>query len=66
MDDKIKLTVQKIKLLAEQNSEFSQEMQKLFGKTDSASCVFMNSNIPSDIEAIRSALEIRANAMYNL
>lgn len=62
MDDKIKLTVQKIKLLAEQNSEFSQEMQKLFGKTDSASCVFMNSNIPSDIEAIRSALEIRANA----
>lgn len=62
MDEKIKSTVHKIKLLAEQNPEFYQEMQKLFGKTDSASDVNMNSNIFSDIAAIRSALEIRANA----
>lgn len=62
MDDKIKLTIHKIKLLAEQNSEFSLEMQKLFGKTVPASDVYMSSNISSDITAIRSALEIRANA----
>ena len=60
MDEKIKSTVYKIKLLAEQNPEFYQEMQKLFGKTASASDI--NSNISSDITAIRSALEIRANA----
>lgn len=62
MDEKIKSTVYKIKLLAEQNSEFYQEMQKLFGKTTSASDININSNISSDITAIRSALEIRANA----
>lgn len=62
MDEKIKSTVHKIKLLAEQNPEFYQEMQKLFGKTASASDVNINSNIFSDIAAIRSALEIRANA----
>ena len=62
MDDKIKLTIHKIKLLAEQNLEFSQEMQKLFSKTAPASDVYMSSNISSDITAIRSALEIRANA----
>lgn len=62
MDDKIKSTIHKIKLLAEQNSEFSQEMQKLFGKTVSGFDVIMSSNISSDITAIRAALEIRANA----
>lgn len=62
MDEKIKSTVYKIKLLAEQNPEFYQEMQKLFGRTASASDININSNISSDITAIRSALEIRANA----
>lgn len=62
MDEKIKSTIYKIKLLAEQNSEFSQEMQKLFGKTASVYNVNMSSRIASDITAIRSALEIRANA----
>ena len=62
MDEKIKSTVYKIKLLAEQNPVFYQEMQKLFGKTASASDININSNISSDITAIRSALEIRANA----
>ena len=62
MDEKIKSTVYKIKLLAEQNPEFYQEMQKRFGKTASASDININSNISSDITAIRSALEIRANA----
>lgn len=62
MDERIKATVHKIRLLAEQNSEFLQEMRKLFGKTASASPVNISSNISSDITAIRSALEIRANA----
>ena len=61
MDEKIKATIHKIRLLAEQNSEFSQEMRKLFGKTVSASPVNISSNLSSDITAIRSALEIRAN-----
>lgn len=65
MDEKIKATVHKITLLAEQNSEFYQEMQKLFGKTAPASGVNVNSNITEDILAIRSALEIRANASIN-
>lgn len=62
MDEKIKSTVHKIRLLAGQNSEFSHEMQKLFGKTASASDVYTSSDIYSDITTIRSALEIRANA----
>lgn len=39
MDEKLIATIKKIKLLSEQNSEFRQEMQKLFGKTVSASVV---------------------------
>lgn len=61
MDEKIKATIHKIRLLAEQNYEFSQEMQKLFGRTASASVVNINSSIKADISSIRSALEIRAN-----
>lgn len=62
MDEKIKATIHKIRLLAEQNSEFSKEMRKLFGGTASASDACINSNLSSDIAAIRAALEIRANA----
>lgn len=62
MDEKLIATVYKIKLLAEQNPEFNQTMQKLFGNTVSASVVNINSTITEDISAIRSALEIRANA----
>lgn len=36
MDEKIKATIEKIKLLSKQNEEFNQEMRKLFGKTVSA------------------------------
>ena len=62
MDEKLIATVNKIKLLAEQNPVFNQTMQKLFGNTVSASVVNINSTITEDISAIRSALEIRANA----
>lgn len=60
MDEKLIATVNKIKLLAKQNPEFNQTMQKLFGNTVSASVVNINSTITEDISAIRSALEIRA------
>lgn len=62
MDKNLISAVNKIKLLAEQNPEFNQTMQKLFGNTVSASVVNINSNIIEEISAIRSALEIRANA----
>ena len=61
MDEKIKATIEKIKLLSKQNEEFNQEMRKLFGKTVSASTDYMTNTVMEDISAIRSALEIRAN-----
>ena len=61
MDEKIKTTIEKIKLLSRQNEEFNQEMQKLFGKTVSASTGSIPNMVLEDISAIRSALEIRAN-----
>lgn len=61
MDDKIKTTIEKIKLLSEQNEEFKREMQKMFGKTSFANAVSVSTSIANDVTAIRSALEIRAN-----
>lgn len=55
MDDKLKATIHKIRLLAEQNPEFSEEMQKLFGKTDSAS-VHSDSRHEERIEHIEKYL----------
>ncbi len=49
MDEKIKTTIHKIQLLAQQNTEFCQEMQKLFGKTVSA---FVQSNYDERITQI--------------
>lgn len=37
MDEKLTTTIQRIRLLAEQNPEFKQEMQKMFGPTSSVS-----------------------------
>lgn len=61
MDEKIKTTIQKIKLLALQNPEFAQEMQKMFGGTTSASVGSMSNKVTDEIIVIREALEIRAN-----
>ena len=60
MDEKIKSTVEKIKLLAKQNPEFAKEMQNIFGKSESSSDLPILSSVSSDVSAIRSALEIRA------
>lgn len=50
MDEKLLVTIKKIKLLAEQNSEFRQEMQKLFSQTVSASVVKSDDGRISHIE----------------
>ena len=42
MDEKIKSTIQKIRLLAEQNAEFKHEMLKLFGQTSSSTVIHAN------------------------
>ena len=60
MDDKIKKTIEKIKLLANQNPEFAKEMKALFGKSESSSDLPILTSVSSDVSAIRSALEIRA------
>lgn len=60
MDDKIKKTIEKIKLLANQNPEFAKEMKALFGKSESSSDLPILTSVSSDVTAIRSALEIRA------
>ena len=60
MDNKLKSTIEKIKLLSNQNEEFKQEMRKLFSETVPASTDSIHS-LSDDITAIRSALEIRAN-----
>ena len=61
MDDNIKDAIEKIRRLSLQNAEFDAAMRKLFGKTDSASSVFIPSKIEDDVTVIREALEIRAN-----
>ena len=60
MDEKIKSTIEKIKLLAQQNTEFAKEMHALFGKSETSVDLPILSSVSSDVTAIRSALEIRA------
>ena len=60
MDEKIKSTIEKIKLLAQQNSEFAKEMQTIFGKSETPVDLPILSSVSTDVTAIRSALEIRA------
>jgi len=61
MDEKIKSVIEKIRLLAKQNSEFAKEMQALFGKSESSTTDLpILTSVSSDVSAIRSALEIRA------
>lgn len=60
MDEKLKSTLHKIKLLSEQNPEFAQELRKMFESSSSASVVSAPMTIANDIVCIREALEIRA------
>lgn len=61
MDEKLKATINKIRLLSSQNDEFKKAMRELFGKNISASVVSNAPELSDDVKAIRDALEIRAN-----
>lgn len=61
MDEKLKLTLQKIKILSEQNPEFAQEIRRMFCLTSPESVLFIPENLSENVYAIREALEIRAN-----
>lgn len=50
MDNNLKITIQKIRLLSEQNAEFKLEMQKLFGNEVSASSSKSNEERITNIE----------------
>ena len=61
MDEKLKLTLQKIKILSEQNPEFAQEIRRMFCLTSPESVLSIPENLSENVYAIREALEIRAN-----
>ncbi|MCQ2235691.1 MAG: hypothetical protein MJZ18_01700 [Bacteroidales bacterium] len=63
MDEKLRATIEKIRILSIQNKEFDAELRKMYGgqQTSSAVGVFMPSETMDDVKAIRAALEIRAN-----
>lgn len=61
MDEKLKNTINKIRLLSQQNEEFAQELRKLFEKTAPAIGVSVSSDVADDVKFIREALGIRGN-----
>ena len=61
MDDKLKSTLDKVIRLTQQNAEFGSELRKALQIKPSASSVNIGAGITSDVQAIREALEIRAN-----
>lgn len=60
MENRIHITIQNIKLLAQQNPMFRQEMQKIFGAPIDIPLPQVVSSIENNISAIRQALEIKA------
>ena len=61
MDEKLKLTIDKIVQLSKQNPEFDAELRKRLEITSSANVVSSQMSICDDVHAIRETLEIRAN-----
>ena len=61
MDEKLKLTLQKIKALTLQNKEFAEELAKMLDIPISKQSVSLLNGVTDDVAAIREALEIRAN-----
>ena len=61
MNDKLKLTLQKIKALTLQNKEFAEELVKMLDIPTSKQSVSIPNRIMDDVAAIREALEIRAD-----
>ena len=63
MDEKLKVAIDKIVLLTKQNPEFNDELRKRLDLSIPANS--FHGNIPENIIAIRSALEIRGNYSIN-
>ena len=61
MDDKLKSTLDKVIRLTLQNAEFGMELRKALQIKPSVHSVNIEANITDDVQAIREALEIRAN-----
>ena len=61
MDDKLKSTLDKVIRLTQQNNEFGTELRKALQIKPSVHSVNIEANITDDVQAIREALEIRAN-----
>ncbi len=61
MDEKLKSTIDKVVRLANQNTEFGEELRKRLGIASSATIVSSQMPVRDDVHAIREALEIRAN-----
>lgn len=64
MDEKLKATINKVVQLSRQNSEFDNELRKALGIGSSAKSV-LDKDVPQNIVAIRSALEIRGDKSIN-
>lgn len=67
MDEKLKTTIEKIKVLARHNKEFDEELRKVFGgqSASSAFVASVPSEIADDVKVIRKVLEISANPSVN-
>lgn len=64
MDDKLKGTIKRIVQLTQQNPEFGTELRKALGIELSAISAY-DSSVPANVQAIREALDIRANHSIN-
>ena len=64
MDDKLKTTIDKIVQLTKQNPEFDTLLRKRLDISSSV-CYSLSNNVPQNIAAIRSALEIRGAESIN-
>lgn len=64
MDEKLKGTIKRIVQLTRQNSEFDVELRKAL-KIESSAISIYGSSVPAHIQAIREALDIRANHSIN-
>ena len=61
MDEKLKSTLDKVIRLTQQNTEFGSELRKALQIKSSVHSVNIEATITDDVQAIREALEIRAN-----
>lgn len=64
MDNRLKDTIKKIVQLSQQDPEFATELRKALKIVSSTHSIYAQ-NVPANVQAIRAALEIRANHSIN-